>query len=127
MTASQPRHRKRYDLSLPTWVRFWQRRGGSSRSTRKMEVLEDTVMENISTEGCYFFLAQKPSVGASVEIEMLVPARASGAQSARLRCRGKVLRIEEAAEQGKVGVACAIEHHSLFPVTDPPPAGTVPR
>ena len=66
--------RKRFQLSLPLWVRLWQQLTASPR--KKIHLTEETITENISSAGCYFYLSKKPALGSRALMEITVPGQA---------------------------------------------------
>ena len=89
---------------------------------------EYTVTENVSSGGCYFYLAQDPPLGARLEIEITIPGDAAEAPFARVYCRGQVIRVDydwagQGSEEPRVGVAAAIERlHDVHIESIPAPA-----
>jgi hypothetical protein len=81
---------------------------------KKPVVDEETNTENISSTGCYFLLSGKPSVGSIAEMEITLPHVYPGSGKGTLRCRGRVVRVEEGSTEGKAGVACKFESYRLF-------------
>lgn len=110
--AEKVRRQTRFCLSLPLWVRIRKQLEGKSRSGKTV-VAEETLTENISTTGCYFFLSGKPPLGSVAEMEITVSGDYTSIQIGTLHCRGKVVRVEDRSARGKVGVACAIESYSF--------------
>ena len=108
--------RKRFQLSLPVWVRLWQQLAASPR--KKTQLTEETITENISSEGCYFYLSKKPALGSKAVMEITVPGKTVGLKDSKVRASGKVVRVDEKRAEGKVGVACTIERFS-FRSSDP--------
>lgn len=111
MAEKISQRRKRFKVALPLWVRLWHRLAIGPR--KKVELTEETITQNISSDGCYFFLSQKPAVGAKAMMEITVPGQAVGLQDSKVRCSGKVIRVDEKRAEGKVGVACTIERFSF--------------
>lgn len=111
MVERMAQRRKRFQVALPLWVRLWHRLAVGPK--KKVELTEETVTHNISSDGCYFYLSQKPAVGAKALMEITVPGRARGLKDSKVRCSGKVVRVEEKMVEGKVGVACTIERYSF--------------
>ena len=109
------RQEHRYHLGLPLKVRLRQMLGLPARKPKKAVVVEDTATENISSHGCYFCLTQRPLLGAEVEMEIILPAQRSGMPETRVRCRGRVIRVEPESAGGRVGVASSIDHFQLLP------------
>lgn len=72
-----------------------------------------TVTENISSGGCYFFLAQEPPVGTRLELEITIPGEVPDIPFAKICCRGKVVRVDCRTDDAqprlpKFGVAARI-------------------
>ena len=86
---------------------------GFSPQRRPPVVTEETTTENISSTGCYFLLNEEPPVGTNVKMEIAIPAPKDRAETGKILCRGKVVRIERERPQGKTGVACTIDHYRL--------------
>ena len=105
---------RRFRIPLHLWIRIQQKLGRKNLAEERA-VAEETITENISSTGCYFFLSGKPPVGSIAEMEITLPSGYPGIGYGRLHCRGKVVRVEDHTAEGKVGVACAIESYSLDP------------
>lgn len=99
---------RRYRLPLP--LRVWLREGRrtASRFARQPVLGEDTITENISASGCYFLLSDGPKVGSKAEMEITISNGVAASHIGKVRCRGKVVRVEDRPDQGRVGVACTI-------------------
>jgi PilZ domain len=65
---------------------------------------------DFSTDGVYFETDQALSVGEELDFIMHLN-HADPAEQLRLKCRGKVLRLEPGS--GKIGVAVAVDSHML--------------
>ena len=72
-------------------------------------------MEKANPVGCYFLLANEPSVGSPVEMEIHIPAELIGQPMGTLICQGKVVEVEKNGGEGRTGVTCTIEHYQLVP------------
>jgi hypothetical protein len=89
---------------------------------------EDTLTENISSGGCYFFLTQEPPLGSLLDMEVTIPGDILDVPFARIYCRGKVVRVDQEpakhdSEQTRFGVAAIIERLQDVSVESiPPPA-----
>jgi len=106
------RIRKRFRLLLP--VRIFVRRilSGLGVSKRRTVLVEETVTENISSVGCYVFLSHEPEVGSKVRMQIAMRNK-DAATSGKILCRGSVVRVEKGSPNGKIGVACTIDHYRL--------------
>jgi hypothetical protein len=71
---------------------------------------ESTITENISSTGCYFAVQQDPPpVGTAIEMEIAIPAAKDG----KVRCSGRVVRMQKVAGEEKTGVACTIDQYQI--------------
>ncbi|MBI3896537.1 MAG: PilZ domain-containing protein [Acidobacteria bacterium] len=105
-----PQHHKRFYLNLP--IRVWFRGQRESQQTEAI-IVEDTVTTSISSGGCFFFLRQKPMVGTEVKMEITVTLPGVEKKS-KIRCRGKIIRIEKEPNGERIGVASTIEHYQIW-------------
>jgi hypothetical protein len=65
---------------------------------------------NISERGLLFTMAGPIKAGTRIELAFTMPAEVTGSVSMKVRCIGRVIRVEEkATEDGKTGVAASIE------------------
>lgn len=70
---------------------------------------------NISAAGVYLWIDGGLEVGSATEFEITIPREAIGADSdVRLSCQGRVVRCDEARENGRSGVACVIEKYEFI-------------
>jgi hypothetical protein len=90
-------------------MQVWFRNLMRSTASSEAEQIESTITDNISSTGCYFVVQQAPPVGTEVEMEITIPAVKDG----RVRCRGKIVRLETTLEEGKTGVACTIDQYRI--------------
>ncbi|MCE5307418.1 MAG: PilZ domain-containing protein [Acidobacteriales bacterium] len=104
-------HRKhrRYELRLPVELI----RAGKSQISNRGET------KNVSSGGVLFTSDAKIDVGESIEYMISLPQGVGQGASVRLRCLGKVLRLEEHEaryEDGthRVGVAATMERYEFI-------------
>ena len=108
------RKRRRFYVTLPLMVRLGKQWEESSRLPQKPPTEENTITENISSAGCYFQLSYRPTVGSEVEMEITIPLRSPLGLPNRVRCRGKVTRVEVDHPEGRVGVVATIESYQFL-------------
>jgi hypothetical protein len=103
----------RYSVFLPLRVvaRKVAAAVGAKRKTE--EFIEHTITENVSTSGCYFVLSNPPQLGGRLKMEIWIASDHKASTSGRIRCRGKVVRIEALNRSSRVGVACTIDRYRL--------------
>ena len=114
------RQRRRFQVALP--VRIGPRRGmrHPSRSASRPLMVENALTENVSTAGCYFHLSREVSIGSRVEMEIVMPTSRTIPRILKVRCRGKVVRVDHDLPDRGVGVACTIERYRLLPTSAAP-------
>ncbi|SRR5579885_2180318 len=115
MIEKLQRQRTRFRLALP--VRIWSRRMDARRTASAATAqspIQHTFTQNISTTGCYFPLPKRLPVGSKIEMEIDIPSAVTPRQ-VKLRCQGKVVRVEKGPKPGRVGIGCRIERYRLLP------------
>ena len=103
-TGTDERKHRRFDLSLPAQVR--------TRADAPPEVQTST--RDISASGVYLTLPRGIEPGAELEWELTLPPELSQGNVVRIRCRGKVVRVERPDAEGKIGVAATIENYEFI-------------
>jgi hypothetical protein len=107
--------RYRLPLALRVWVLKNRKTPEAELGPRRV-IIEDTVTENISSSGCYFLLSDPPPIGSKTEMEIRMSSADVGFHAGKIRCSGKVVRVESnMGQRGKVGVACTIDHYRFVP------------
>ena len=95
------RSMRRFSLDLPITVKFVD--------NGKRELTGHT--RDVSSRGVFMFLDTEIEVGAPIEFVMTLPAEVTLSEPIRVRCTGKVLRVDKAAEAQ--GVAVAIDKYDF--------------
>ena len=102
----------RFPMSLPLVVRAPARGQKSSASTQT---------NDISASGVYFDMNENFRLGSRIEFVVTLPREITPAADVRIRCLGRVVRVEkekaagaESAER-RIGVAAAIEQYEFLP------------
>ena len=102
MTISPVRHERRaaqrFEYQIPVSLKI----GGQEREERGCT-------QNLSARGAFFYTDYPIAEGASIEITVLMPAEITLADSMRVRCRGRVLRVLHAEGDSRIGVAAQLE------------------
>lgn len=102
-TGAEQRKHRRFNLTLPVQVRVQAEAAPQvSAATR-----------DISSGGIYLMMPQNLEPGSELDFEVTLPGELSGGKPIRLRCRGKVVRVNRQEEAGKVGVAATIERYEF--------------
>ena len=105
------RHGQRFRLSFPLTVRIQDNCVPLIAWRNDPAPIESTCTENISSGGCYFLLSCELPVGTKLELEITIPGGQLGVSEGKLRCRGKVIRVEDRSGSGRVGVASTIDSY----------------
>ena len=108
MPFREHRRAERFNLELPLTVRWTE--GSDQREAQ-------TVTQDLSSGGVYFFLPEGIPEGAAVEVEMMMPMQISLGAPMRVRCQGRIRRCElKAGDQA--GMATAIEKYEFLAGTE---------
>ncbi|HET7440344.1 MAG TPA: PilZ domain-containing protein [Terriglobales bacterium] len=101
---------QRFGLALPVCIRL-----------ADCQKEEHGFTQDLSNRGTYLYTNCALQVGANVEITLVMPSEITLSESMRVRCRGKVLRLDNtgSAMSGsestpKLGVAVHFEHYEYL-------------
>src|SRR3954464_6958387 len=97
----EKRATRRFSLDLPISVKFLD--------NGERELAGHT--RDVSSRGVFMYLDTEISAGAPIEFVMTLPPEITLADPIRVRCMGKILRVDKAA-QGQ-GVAVTIEKYDF--------------
>ncbi|MBI1955413.1 MAG: PilZ domain-containing protein [Acidobacteria bacterium] len=103
---------------MPIRIRFREQAEGRIPVQERKIAEEETCTDNISTRGCHFFLSHKPAVGTETEMEITVPMRWAGGKESKIRCQGRIVRVEKGQNGERAGVASTIERYEIAPVQE---------
>jgi hypothetical protein len=103
MAQPQPEKRstRRFSLDLPISVKFLNN-GSRELAGRTRDV---------SSRGVFMYLDTEITPGAPIEFVMSLPTEITLADPIRVRCTGKILRVDKSADAQ--GVAVAIEKYDF--------------
>jgi hypothetical protein len=104
MAQPQPekRNTRRFSLDLPIPVRFLD--------NGKRELAGHT--RDVSSRGVFMYLDSEITAGAPIEVVMTLPTEITLSDPIRVRCTGKILRVDKAEQEQ--GVAVAIEKYDFM-------------
>jgi hypothetical protein len=102
-TKSEQRTSRRFALKLPVSIRC--------EDGRLKEVPAET--RDLSAQGVFFYAGSVVSEGSKVEFTLTLPPEITLTESIRVRCRGRVVRIDH--EHPKTGIAAIIEQYDFVP------------
>jgi hypothetical protein len=107
MAETQPekdkRARRRFALRLPVSVRYPDAQQERTAETR-----------DVSARGVCFYADSAARAGTEIDFTLTLPPEITLTESIRIRCTGRVLRVESAPTDGQVAVAAVIEDYEFL-------------
>lgn len=105
MNLSEKRRARRFPMTLPVAL--------------KVEVAEhkETTVQtrDVSSSGVLFEFASPIEVGTALEFVLTLPEEITKGSSVRIKCMGKVVRVDRGqAENRRVGIAATIERYEFL-------------
>jgi hypothetical protein len=103
MAQPQPEKRttRRFSLDLPIFVKFLD--------NGKQELAGHT--RDVSSRGVFMYLDTEVKAGDPIEFVMTLPPEITLSNPIRVRCTGRVLRVDKTAQEQ--GVAAAIDKYDF--------------
>lgn len=106
MAESNPEKRatRRFALRLPVAVTYADDSGQEhSAQTR-----------DVSARGICFYLESEISAGSAIEFTLTLPAEITLTEAIRVRCKGRVVRVDSMSSNGKMAVAAMIDEYEFL-------------
>ena len=103
----EKRGARRFALRVPVSV--------NRNLTQETAPGEDAGLRDVSARGICFSLDSAIEKGASIGFTLTLPPEITLTESIRVKCKGRVVRVEDGAPDGKVTVAAAIEEYEFLP------------
>lgn len=100
----EKRATRRFSLRLPVAVTYTD---GTVHS-------ENSQTRDVSARGICFYLDSAIKPGSEIEFTLTLPPEITLTESIRVRCKGKVVRIEPPAEGSKLGIAAVIDEYEFL-------------
>lgn len=72
-------------------------------------------IRDVSARGICFYLDSALSQGAPIGFTLTLPPEITLTESIRVQCKGRVVRVENARDDGKLAVAAVIEEYEFLP------------
>ena len=105
MRVNDKRRAQRFPMTLPVNLKV-EELGGAE--------IEAVQTRDVSSGGIYFEYESPLEVGTSLEFVLTLPGEITKGSSVRIRCMGKVVRVDKTSEQGdRVGIAVTIERYEF--------------
>ena len=100
-TYQQPRAVTRKLLRLPAWIVFY--RGSLTKYV--------AMVRDMTREGIFFYSDFKPAVGDQIEFVLKFP---KWTNTGVVACKGKILRVEQTAQDARTGVAVSLNRFMVL-------------
>ena len=76
---------------------------------------ESAQIRDVSARGICFYLESAVAQGSSIGFTLTLPPEITLTESIRVQCKGRVVRVEDPTDDGKVTVAAVIEEYEFLP------------
>jgi hypothetical protein len=105
MAESQQEKRaaRRFPLHVPVTVT----NGGEHNQVAQIR--------DVSARGISFYLDSAVAQGAPIGFTLTLPPEITLTESIRVQCKGRVVRVEDSRDDGKLAVAAVIEEYEFLP------------
>jgi hypothetical protein len=111
---AEPQHEKRtarrFALHVPVTVDH--EKNGTNGHPAQGEIAQ---IRDVSARGICFYLDSAVSQGSPIGFTMTLPPEITLTESIRVQCKGRVVRVEDAGNDGKLAVAAVIEEYEFLP------------
>jgi hypothetical protein len=101
---AEKRATRRFALRLPVLVNY----------TGDVSATLQAHTRDVSARGICFHLDVPMSAGSSIEFTMTLPPEITLTESIRVRCKGKVVRVDESLADAKFPVAAVIDEYEFL-------------
>jgi hypothetical protein len=72
-------------------------------------------IRDVSARGICFYLESQVTDGSPIGFTLTLPPEITLTESIRVQCKGRVVRVENGREEGKLAVAAVIEEYEFLP------------
>jgi hypothetical protein len=101
---AEKRATRRFSLRLPLSVNY----AGNTGVTLSAET------RDVSARGICFYLETPMATGSLIEFTLTLPPEITLTESIRVRCKGKVVRVDQSLMDTKVPVAAVIDEYEFL-------------
>ena len=101
---AEKRATRRFALRLPVSVNY----SGNPAATMAAQT------RDVSARGICFYLEAPMAVGSEIEFTLTLPPEITLTESIRVRCKGKVVRVDANVTDQKVPVAAVIDEYEFL-------------
>ena len=108
MAETQPeendkRATRRFALRLPVSVRYGENEEQHAAQTR-----------DVSARGICFYIDSAIQAGSAIDFTLTLPPEITLTESIRVRCKGRVVRVEGGGPASKMAVAAVIDEYEFL-------------
>jgi PilZ domain len=100
----EKRATRRFALRLPVSVNYAGAAGAALPATTR----------DVSARGICFYLDAAVATGSAIEFTLTLPPEITLTESIRVRCKGKVVRVDDGQSDTKVPVAAVIDEYEFL-------------
>jgi hypothetical protein len=100
----EKRATRRFALRLPVSVSYSEA-GDKEKAAQTRDV---------SARGICFYVDSSIASGSAIEFTLTLPPEITLTESIRVRCKGKVVRVDNGGPEGKVAVAAVIDEYEFL-------------
>lgn len=100
----EKRGTRRFALHLPVSVSY------ADNGSKEKEAQS----RDVSARGICFYVDSAIASGSPIEFTLTLPPEITLTESIRVRCKGKVVRVDEGPSNGKVAVAAIIDEYEFL-------------
>ena len=100
---NEKRATRRFALRLPVTVRYEQKEQEHAAQTR-----------DVSARGICFYVDSAIQAGSAIDFTLTLPPEIPLTESIRVRCKGRVVRVEGGSPADKMAVAAVIEEYEFL-------------
>ena len=105
MNATDKRRARRFPMNLPALIKAEEQ--GRETATVKTR--------DVSSSGVYFEFRAPLELGTPLEFILTLPEQITKGSAVRIKCMGKVVRVDHGHEDGEsVGIAATIERYEFM-------------
>lgn len=101
--SSEQRTTRRFALKLPVTVKYPAGAGEHASET-----------EDVSAHGVFFYMDSEVEEGSTIEFTLTLPAEVTLTEGIRVKCTGRVVRVDNEGDGSQVGIAAAIEQYDFL-------------
>ena len=103
----EKRSTRRFALRLPVSVTYSDD-GAQEKAAQTRDV---------SARGICFYVDSAIAAGSAIEFTLVLPPEITLTESIRVRCKGKVVRVDNSSAEDKVAVAAVIDEYEFLSET----------